>query len=152
MTSKHRSISWMDGLFRCIGLLFLVVPIACAQPENGGDDAQRLPDEVLGTWAPVSRSSLQFGDLVMDAETLSWSTCVKEPYRVLQSRDSAWLIELVRSPACPLRAGQTPLLLEISPNNNVLNLSLSTCRDVADTNRPEAERQSCSRSMFAKGK
>jgi hypothetical protein len=95
---------------------------------------------------------MQYGDLVIDSETLTWAICVKEPYRVVQSRDSAWLIELVRSPACPfIRAGQRTLLLEISRNGDVLNLFLSRCRDVADVNKPQRERQSCDRSMLAKG-
>lgn len=150
MTNDHRSLSGVLRPLRWIALLFFVMPIACAQPEGGGAQAERLPDQVLGTWVPISRGSFQYGDLVIDTETLTWATCVEEPYRVLQSRESSWLIELVRSPACPLMwAGQKALLLEVSRNGNVLNLFLSMCRDINEVEKPRPERQ-CNRSTFAK--
>jgi hypothetical protein len=151
MSFTARPVSPVQQLFRCVALLLVVVPLACAQPEGDGDDAERLPDRVRGTWVPISDNYLRFGDLVIDADSLTWSTCVKEPYRVVLSKDSAWLIELVRSPACPFPGRPTgPWWLEISNNGQAVDLVLSRCEDTTEIDKPRRERTSCAYGSLSK--
>ena len=135
----------LHQLLRCLALLVFVSPLACAQPEGDAGEGARLPDEVLGEWSPLSENYWQYGRLAIERDTLTWGTCVEEPYRVLRSTDSAWLIELVRSPGCPFRGPETNLWLEISERG----LILSRCQEPNEIEKPLRER-SCGWGILTK--
>jgi hypothetical protein len=139
MTNGCRSIGVIPQVLRCVGLLFLVTPLACAQPEGDGDGPQRLPDAFIGQWAPSSTSVRRFGTLSIQTDTLTWGTCVAVPYRLLESDASAWLIELVSAPPCRLGLPAPFLVLEASERG----LIASICQQSTESQKPLLER-SCS--------
>jgi hypothetical protein len=120
--------------------LIILAGQACAQPQSRQSETARLPDQVLGEWSPVSQNYRQYGTLTIAADRLTWATCVNETYRVLRSEHSAWLIELVRAPACPFPGRSTnPWWLEMEGDE----LLLSRCDDIREIEKPRIER-SCS--------
>src|SRR6187401_3482179 len=128
----------LEQLFRCASLMFFVATTVSAQPAADRNEVQRLPDRVLAEWVPVTRTIWEFGNLTLEANSLTWGTCVKVPYRLLRSTRSAWLIELVSSPPCRL-VRETSFWLEESEDAIVV----SWCADPNEIEKPLLER-SCS--------
>jgi hypothetical protein len=126
--------------FRYVALLVFVSPLACAQPEDDGNEARTA----FGKWVPVTRTIWEFGNLTMDEDAFSWGPCVDVPYRVARSTDRAVLIELVRSPPCRL-VRETPFWLEVDGDY----LVISWCQDPSEIEKPLLER-SCSSGRLKK--
>lgn len=136
--------SGLRPLFRCVALSFFISPLACAQREGDGNETVQFPKELRGTWVPLSRGVAAFGDLKIERDTLTWERCVNEPYRVLRSGGSAWLIEFVGLPPCRLRWG-TRFWLEVEGND----LIASWCAEPDEITKPLLER-SCSSGRLGK--
>jgi hypothetical protein len=119
--------------WRAAALTLVLMSIAYAQLDVDEAKEQRLPEMVLGTWRPMTRNYLGLGDFVIEAETLTWGACLQEPYRVLHGRDSLWVLELARSPACP-RSGPPASFwsLEIARNGQVFDLTVMRCKDLIE--------------------
>ena len=140
----RRSVSRFQLSLGRGALLFLVSLAACGQPEPPGNESAGLPNELSGVWVPLSRSVVAFGNLTIEQRTMTWEKCMNEPYRVLRTQGSAWLIEFVGSPPCPLRWG-TPFWLEVEG----ANLITSWCADPDEIKKPLLER-SCSSGRLGK--
>ena len=136
----------LPQLFGYTPLMFLALTTASAQPAGDGSEAERLPDRILAKWVPVSRSIWRFGNLTIEADSVTWATCVKVPYRVLRGTSSAWLIELVSSPPCHL-VEETPFWLEAIEGGLVI--VISWCTDPKEIERPLLERN-CSSGRLQK--
>jgi len=154
MTREQTSMGEIARILRCLGLLLLVAPIACAQPEGSESAPERLPEVALGTWTPFSQGYRRAEDLIIDAETLTWGGCVREPYRVLRGGPSSWVIELPRAPRdCPFAGPPWRFWeLEISRNEQnaqIFDLSLYMCGDAAEIQKPQGQR-SCNWGILRK--
>lgn len=95
----------------------------------------QLPESLRGTWSPYSKSLQEFGDLTLGTDSLSWGTCTKTAYRVLQVVEQTYYLELLRSPPCIL--GSPASFLILAPSDRGLEVSICGEREELDRAAPE---------------
>lgn len=98
---------------------------------------------LVGTWEPESKNYLEFGDLVMKTDKLTWGICKDVPYSVLGAEDGTYYTVLQRSPSCRLRGEASFLIFEVTSNK----LEVSICNERAEMDKAPKERL-CSRGVL----
>jgi hypothetical protein len=131
---------------------------ACAQTHPAEQQASteelRLPDRMMGLWAPYGEGWQDLGELRIAPETLTWGNCLYEEYVVdsVNEEKKSYVVELARSPPCRINVFAPFLLFEFSEQALKISdqaLEVSICREKAQLEQPPG-RRSCSRVILLK--
>ena len=136
--------------WRVFFLLCLVAASACGKKPPTDTPPVReitqlqLPETLLGTWSPYSKSIEEFGNLTVSTAALSWGTCTETKYRVLQVTEQTYYLELI-TPPCRLHLPASFLIL--APSDGSLEVSICSGREELDRS---AGQRSCSMGILHK--
>jgi hypothetical protein len=112
-----------------VALLFLWSSVSFAQPLG-----------LLGSWSPYSKNYLEFGNLEISPDKLTWARCRNVPYSVIGSEGAARYIELDPKSSCSLRNRPAAVLVVLVEGDK---LEVSICRS-KDELKKERENRFCS--------
>lgn len=140
-----------SNMLRAFFVLCLVTASACGQSPLADNQPVKevsglqLPEALRGRWSPRGEGIQEFGDLTIGADSLSWGTCTKTAYRVLQVIEQTYYLELLRASPCIL--GLPASILILAPSDRALEVSICSGREELD--RPASKRR-CSMGILDK--
>lgn len=131
--------SWKMTSTTGLALVTALLLTACAtgMPEvpdrapGRTESRQSLPNAMLGTY--ISRGNFygQFGELVLEANTLSWGSCQSVQYQIFRNVADTYYIELDQTSPCTFLGSRYPYVILIKRDEG-LEVALCPERDEYD--------------------
>ena len=128
---------WAPQALLLTGGIVAISPIiSLAETKSSETTIIPIADDLQGAWEPMSRNYLEFGQLTIKADNLSWGTCVETKFNVLYVEDDTYYIQLHRSPLCKLRGKSSFLIIE----STTQGLEVAICKDRVEMKKPRNAR------------